>query len=160
MKPEKQEGSQFKTFIDADEAREIAELVYKSPRSRKIEDCASLLVEADRVNINNAVDSLMVGSMAMYGVKRAALESIVVQVLVEAAYAVEDADIREKKAKETEAAAKKRIDNELEHNALRKLVKGTKLDVDTALAKYGKRIPKELKSFLEQVSKHCELPND
>lgn len=160
MKPEKQEGSQFKTFIDADEARKIAGLVYHSPRNRKIEDCARLFVEAERVNRNHTIDSLMGGSMAMYEVQRAAFESIVVQVLIEAAYAVEEADIREKKAKESEAAANKRIDNELERNALRKLVKGTKLDVDTALAKYGKRIPKELKSFLEKVSKHCELPND
>lgn len=160
MKPEKQEGSQFKTFIDSDEAREIAKLVYRSPRSRKIEDCASLFVEAERVNSNHTIDSLMQGSMAMYEVKRAAFESIVVQVLIEAAYAIDAADILEKKAKESEAAAKRRVDNELERNALRKLVRGTKLDVDTALVKYGKRMPKELRSFLGQVSKHCELPND
>lgn len=92
MKPVKSNKSNFKTFIDTDESKKIAELVLKSRRLDKLEDGANLFVIANKNNLEHSVDSLMYGSMAMYEVQRAALVSLIVQVLIEAAYAIEDAD--------------------------------------------------------------------
>lgn len=93
MKPEKQENSKVKSFIDTDEVLKIADKVLTSTRARrKIEDWIAVCDDAEKARQRNAVDSLMYGSLAMHEAVEGCRRSLIANILVEAAYAIEELD--------------------------------------------------------------------
>ena len=91
MKPQKQESSKVKSFIDTDEVLKIAEKVLTSSRAcRKIEDWIAVCDDAEKAQKRNIVDSLMFGSLAMHDAVEGCRKALIANILVEAAYAIEE----------------------------------------------------------------------
>ena len=91
MKLGKQENSKIKSFIDTDEVLKIAEKVLTSSRAcSKIEDWIAVCDAAEKARQCNAVDSLMYGSLAMHEAVKGCRKALIANILVEAAYAIEE----------------------------------------------------------------------
>lgn len=91
MQPQKIENSAIKSFIETDEASQIAEKLMRTSRAwRKIEQWIDVCHDVGGAYRRNVCDSLLEGSRAMCDAQHACIKALIVNVLIEAGYAIED----------------------------------------------------------------------